>query len=72
MSTRLQSSLVADCLQSIDELDVASFRYGGVNITGFRLVDPDDAVVQAAVRDWKRLDPDAWNGAGPDSKLTVS
>jgi len=58
-------------LQSIDELDISSFRYGGVNITGFRLIDSDDVIVQAALRDWKKLDPAIWNGAGPDSKLTV-
>ena len=61
-----------DHFQSINELDIGSFRYGGVNITGFRLVDSDDVVVQAAVRDWKKLNPSVWNGAGPDGRLTVS
>jgi len=28
--------------------------------------------VQAAVRGWKRLNPNVWNGAGPDSNLTVN
>ena len=35
-------------------------------------MNPDDVVVQAAQRDWNKLNPVVWNGAGPDSKLTVS
>ncbi|XP_076267894.1 kainate-type ionotropic glutamate receptor subunit 1D [Rhynchophorus ferrugineus] len=33
-------------------VDLEEFKYGGTNITAFRLVDPDGVEVRKAVRDW--------------------
>ncbi|XP_071450570.1 glutamate receptor ionotropic, kainate 2 isoform X3 [Hetaerina americana] len=33
-------------------VDLEEFKYGGTNITAFRLVDPEKAEVQKVVRDW--------------------
>ena len=57
--------------QSMDELDLDDFRYGGVNMTGFRLVDPADDKVQVVQREWSRLNPNYWRGAGTDRKIKV-
>ena len=57
-------------LQAMDELTLDAFKYGGVNITGFRLVSPESKEVQGALRDWSRLNPNYWKGAGT-SKLQV-
>jgi hypothetical protein len=42
----------------VDELDLDGFRYGGVNITGFRLVDREDPAVRAIFEEWVKLYPD--------------
>ncbi len=55
----------------MDELDLDDFRYGGVNMTGFRLVDPEDDKVQTVQREWSRLNPNYWRGAGTDRKIKV-
>lgn len=36
------------------------FKYGGTNITAFRLVDPDGPEIRRAVRDWT-FPPDTKN-----------
>lgn len=36
--------------QSMDALDLQQFRYGGVNLTGFRLVDQGSRAVRAVRR----------------------
>lgn len=33
-------------------MDLEEFKYGGTNITAFRLVDPDKPEIQKVVRDW--------------------
>jgi len=44
------------CLQAMDELDLSSLRYGGANITGFRLVDRDKVLRTPSVRRlWTRI-----------------
>ena len=35
-------------------VELEDFKYGGTNITGFRLVDPDLPEVQHVVQDWIR------------------
>lgn len=48
-------------------MDLEEFKYGGTNITAFRLVDPEKPEVQQAVKDWiqgearhgRKLDMDA-------------
>ena len=52
-------------------MDLDSFKHGGVNITGFRLVDPDQEKVQAVQREWSRLNPTYWKGAGTYKKIKV-
>lgn len=34
-------------------MDLEEFKYGGTNITAFRLVDPEKAEIQRVVRDWQ-------------------
>ena len=58
-------------LQVMDELDLTDFKHGGVNITGFRLVKPDDFKVLAMQKEWHRLNPNYWKGAGPGRKIKV-
>ena len=55
----------------MDELDLDDFKHGGVNITGFRLVDPNFATVNSIQREWSRLNPNFWRGAGTDQKIKV-
>ncbi|XP_052126881.1 glutamate receptor ionotropic, kainate 2 isoform X1 [Frankliniella occidentalis] len=51
----------------LHSVDLEEFKYGGTNITAFRLVDPDKPEVQHAVREWaqgearhgRKLDMDA-------------
>lgn len=38
--------------QDLQTIKLDEFKYGGTNITAFRLVDPDSKMVQNAVRDW--------------------
>ncbi|XP_066156099.1 glutamate receptor ionotropic, kainate 2 isoform X3 [Euwallacea fornicatus] len=44
-------------------VDLEEFKYGGTNITAFRLVDPDGPEIRRAVRDWT-FPPDAKNKKG--------
>ncbi|KAJ9588777.1 hypothetical protein L9F63_017936 [Diploptera punctata] len=37
-------------------IDIEPYQYGGTNVTGFRMVDPDSEVVQMAVRRWQDLE----------------
>ena len=55
----------------MDELDLDDFQYGGVNMTGFTLVSVDDEKVQMVQREWSRLNPNYWRGAGTDKKIKV-
>ena len=71
MFTKCVYSYMKFSFQSMDELDIESFKHGGVNITGFRLVNPDDERVQTVQREWSRLNPNYWRGAGTDRKIKV-
>ena len=51
----------------MDEMDLVRFRYGGVNITGFRLIDPDQPAVQAIRREWRRVNHSVGHGTGSNS-----
>ena len=43
-------------MQAMDELDLSAFRYGGANLTGFRLVDRENSqLVRNVHTAWKRL-----------------
>lgn len=39
-------------LQDLHSVDLEEFKYGGTNITAFRLVDPEKPELQRVVRDW--------------------
>ncbi|KAI0218530.1 Glutamate receptor 1 [Lamellibrachia satsuma] len=53
----------------MDELDLDDFKHGGVNITGFRLLKPDR--IRHMQREWYRLNPNYWKGAGPGMKIKL-
>lgn len=38
-------------------IDLEEFKYGGTNITAFRLVDPDNEFVRDTVAEWTQGDP---------------
>ena len=59
-------------VQTMDELELNDFRHGGVNITGFSLLDAASPRLQGFQREWSRLDPRFWHGAGRGRRLTVS
>jgi len=58
--------------QAMDELELNDFRHGGVNITGFSLLDTSSPRLQTFQREWSRLDPKFWHGAGRGRRITVS
>jgi len=48
----------------MDAIDLRMFRYGGVNITGFRIVNQASIGAQQVRRDWRQLlANNAWRGA---------
>ena len=55
----------------MDELDLAEFKYGGVNITGLRLIDPARPLVRAMRREWRRLEPRYWDTVGTATTIKV-
>ena len=55
-----QRQLSSVYVQIMDELDLSRFRYGGVNITGFRLVDPDSPAVREARREMHLFNRTVW------------
>lgn len=56
--------------QSIAELDLRNFTYGGVTITGFQIVNRDSPSVKQLQHNWNQLNTELWSGAG--QKLSVS
>lgn len=50
--------------QDLQTTDLEEFRYGGTNITAFRLVDPDSVTVSRTVSEWlqSELRTDKKNG----------
>lgn len=46
----------------MDRLDLSPFKYVDVNITGFRLVDPETEQVEAYLKKWN------WKFAGIDGR----
>lgn len=53
--------------QDLQTINLDEFKYGGTNITAFRLVDPNNPSVQNAVREWSVLNKS--NKKGEDSIL---
>ena len=61
--------------QVMDELDLTHFRHGGVNITGFRLLDRDNPKIRTIEQQWLKLshaNPLYWKGAGIDRSIGVT
>ena len=56
----------------MDELDIEEFKHGGVNITGFNLLDMTQPKTMALQKEWSKLNPNYWHGAGNGRKVTVS
>ncbi|KAL8574342.1 hypothetical protein ACOMHN_059138 [Nucella lapillus] len=49
------------------EMNLTNFRVGGMNITGFSLVNTEDSKTAERMKNlWKTLDPRQWPGAGND------
>lgn len=44
----------------MNEIDVSDFRYGGVNITGFTLIDNGLPRFQAFHKELRQFDPGTW------------
>ncbi|KAJ8317822.1 hypothetical protein KUTeg_004626 [Tegillarca granosa] len=47
-------------------LDLEKFKHGGVNITGFQILDNDLKIVKTFKRGWKDLPSNLWYGAGSE------
>ncbi|KAL5011717.1 hypothetical protein ScPMuIL_010268 [Solemya velum] len=48
----------------IKNLGIERYRHGGVNITGFQLLDSTTPQVRDFLKTWKTLNPGLWPGAG--------
>lgn len=47
-------------LQGMDELDLTIFTYGGVNMTGFRLLNYSSPTLKGFLRTWSSLSNESW------------
>jgi len=54
----------------MNDIDLSSFSYGGMNVTGFRMVDVTNQTVRNFLTGWEKLDAKMWPGAG-NKKITV-
>ena len=55
----------------IDDIDLSSFSHGGMNITGFRIVDEMNTTVRNFLDGWENLTAKFWPGAG-SRRISVS
>ena len=62
---------MANALQGMNDIDLSSFDYGGMNVTGFRIVDVTNQTVRNFLTGWQKLDAKMWPGAG-DKRISVS
>jgi len=54
----------------MNDIDLSSFNYGGMNVTGFRIVDVTNPTVRNFLTEWEKLDAKMWAGAG-SKKISV-
>jgi len=54
----------------MNDIDLSSFSYGGMNVTGFRIVDITNQTVRNFLNGWEKLDAKMWPGAG-SKKISV-
>jgi len=50
--------------QGMNDVDLSTFNHGGMNITGFRIVDAKNHTVRNFLSEWKKQDPKMVEGAG--------
>lgn len=50
----------------METLNLSRFRHGGVNITGFQLINRTNPGVKEFLDTWSVLEPVVWPGAGSD------
>ena len=50
--------------QEFNSIDMRRYLHGGVNITGFQLLDPDNKRLQDFMEIWDSLDKYNYPGAG--------
>jgi hypothetical protein len=55
----------------LDEIDLSDFVHGGVNITGFTLLDMTQPRVQAYQKEWMKPNMKYWHVANGYRKLRV-
>jgi len=56
----------------MNDIDLSSFRYGGMNVTGFRIVDENNHTLRRNfLGGWEKLDAKMWPGAG-SMRISVS
>lgn len=53
------------------EMDIPDYRNGGINVTGFHLVDFGNLTAKTFIKKWHSLDGASWKGAGTN-KISVS
>lgn len=58
-------------LQDIVNHDLDRFSHGGVNITGFQLVDHQSDIVQNFLEEWRQLPRSIWEGAGETVRVRM-
>lgn len=58
-------------LQDILEMNLSNFRIGGINITGFTLVNLAASSWKTLIAKWKDLDRKEWPGAGTEKVKVI-
>ena len=58
-------------MQGVSELAMNVYEHGGINMTGFQLVDFTNTTAKRFFELWSVLDPVSWEGAG-GMKISVS
>jgi hypothetical protein len=58
--------------QDVINHNLNRFSHGGVNITGFQLVDHQSEIVQNFLEEWKQLPRSIWEGAGETVRVRIS
>ena len=48
----------------MNEMTMDTFNHGGLNVTGFRLVDHNNTTVKRFLDEWSKLDRKSYAGAG--------
>lgn len=58
--------------QDLHTINLEPYQYGGTNITGVRMVDPNSKIVQSAVKNWGYLEARKGRNIGISSEnITV-